>query len=119
MMLERTLDLERTTRRISGRSLGVWARIRRHLRLVLMVGGVLVVAVGNLVVRKGHRVLLEALHQLSANGTGCWRLAVAGRGRLKESLQQLAAEQEALAAARSRSIAIITAQPIRSSQARE
>jgi len=66
---------------------------RVRAELGMQPGELLVVAVGNLVVRKGHRVLLEALHQLSANGTGCWRLAVAGRGRLKESLQQLAAEQ--------------------------
>jgi membrane fusion protein, multidrug efflux system len=45
-MLERTADLEQTTRRIPRRSPGIGARIRRHLRLVLMVGGILVVAVG-------------------------------------------------------------------------
>ena len=46
MMLERTPDLEQTTRRIPRRSSGVGVSIRRHLRLVLMAGGILVVAVG-------------------------------------------------------------------------
>jgi membrane fusion protein, multidrug efflux system len=45
-MLERTADREQTTQRTPRRSLGVGASIRRHLRVLLMLGGVLVVAVG-------------------------------------------------------------------------
>jgi membrane fusion protein, multidrug efflux system len=46
LMLERTSDFEQTTGRIPRRSLGVGALIRRHVRLALMLGGILVVAVG-------------------------------------------------------------------------
>lgn len=55
-------------------------------------GEVLFVAVGNLVPRKGHRVLLEALKPLAGPDAPPWRLAIAGRGKQKEPLQQLAAE---------------------------
>jgi membrane fusion protein, multidrug efflux system len=46
LMLERTSDFEQTTGRIPRRSLGVAALIRRHVRLALMLGGILGVAVG-------------------------------------------------------------------------
>jgi starch synthase (maltosyl-transferring) len=55
-------------------------------------GDVLFVAVGNLVPRKGHRVLLQALQPLAGPDLPPWRLAIAGRGRQKEPLQQLANE---------------------------
>jgi membrane fusion protein, multidrug efflux system len=45
-MLERTSDFEQTTRRIPRRSLGVGTLIRRHVRLMLMLGGILVVGGG-------------------------------------------------------------------------
>jgi membrane fusion protein, multidrug efflux system len=45
-MLERTADLEQTTRRIPRRSSRIGALIKRHLRVALMLGGILVVAVG-------------------------------------------------------------------------
>lgn len=41
-------------------------------------GEVLILAVGNLDARKGHIFLLEALEQLSGQGIGPWRLAIAG-----------------------------------------
>jgi glycosyltransferase involved in cell wall biosynthesis len=52
----------------------------------------LFVAVGNLVPRKGHRVLIQALAPLTTPDLPGWRLAIAGRGRQKEPLQQLASE---------------------------
>jgi glycosyltransferase involved in cell wall biosynthesis len=55
-------------------------------------GEVLLVAVGNLVPRKGHRVLLEALKPLAGSDLPPWRLVIAGRGKQKEPLQQLANE---------------------------
>ena len=60
--------------------------------LALAPAEVLLVAVGNLVPRKGHRVLLEALAPLNVPDLPPWRLAIAGRGRQKEPLQQLATE---------------------------
>jgi glycosyltransferase involved in cell wall biosynthesis len=60
--------------------------------LGLRPGELLLVAVGNLVPRKGHRVLLEALQPLAGPDVPPWRLAIAGRGRQKEPLQQLAGE---------------------------
>lgn len=58
-------------------------------------GEVLILAVGNLDPRKGHIVLLRALHQLTAEGLGArWRLAIAGGrgGPERPRLQEFARE---------------------------
>lgn len=57
-------------------------------------GEVLILAVGNLDARKGHIYLLEALHRLSGQGIGPWRLAIAGGrgGPEKARLEAFAAE---------------------------
>ena len=52
---------------------------------------VVVLAVGNLVERKGHIILLRALAQLTEEGcTVPWRLIIAGRGPEREALEALA-----------------------------
>jgi len=57
-------------------------------------GEVLILAVGNLDARKGHIYLLEALHRLSGQGVGPWRLAIAGGrgGPERPRLEAFAAE---------------------------
>ena len=69
---------------------GTGDRVRAELGL--QPGELLLVAVGNLVPRKGHRVLLEALRPLAGSDVPPWHVAIAGRGKQKESLQQLAGE---------------------------
>ena len=67
------------------------APVRRELGLAE--GEILIVSVGNLYPVKGHIVLLQALVELAARpGLPPWRMALAGRGRLTESLKQFAAE---------------------------
>jgi glycosyltransferase involved in cell wall biosynthesis len=69
---------------------GTGERVRAELGLAP--GELLLLAVGNLVPRKGHRVLLQALQPLAGPDLPPWRMAIAGRGRQKEPLQQLAQE---------------------------
>lgn len=65
--------------------------LRRELALAPE--SVLVVAVGNLIERKGHAILLRALAQAhSANPAADWRLAIAGEGVERPKLEALAAE---------------------------
>jgi glycosyltransferase involved in cell wall biosynthesis len=53
----------------------------------------LVVAVGSLVERKGHMVLLRALAQLEREGLPrSWHVAIAGRGELEGALKAFVAE---------------------------
>jgi glycosyltransferase involved in cell wall biosynthesis len=65
-------------------------RVRQELGLGS--GDLMILAVGNLVPRKGHRVLLQALAPLAGAETPPWHVAIAGRGRQKGPLEQLAAE---------------------------
>jgi glycosyltransferase involved in cell wall biosynthesis len=69
---------------------GSGERVRAELGLTA--GELLLLSVGNLVPRKGHRVLLEALKPLAGTEVPLWRLAIAGRGKQKEPLQQLSNE---------------------------
>jgi glycosyltransferase involved in cell wall biosynthesis len=53
----------------------------------------LIIAVGSLVERKGHMVLLRALAQLEQEGLPkTWHVAIAGRGELEEALKSFAME---------------------------
>jgi glycosyltransferase involved in cell wall biosynthesis len=68
---------------------------RRRLRaeLGLADSDVLVVAVGSLVERKGHMVLLRALRDLRAQGLTNWHVAIAGRGELESALRAFIAAE--------------------------
>jgi glycosyltransferase involved in cell wall biosynthesis len=67
-------------------------RVRRELRLAPE--EVLVVSVGSLRERKGHRVMLEAAGRLQGFGLSTpWRLAIAGEGEDREVLEGLLRER--------------------------
>ncbi len=66
------------------------ARIRAEL--ALEEGDLLLLAVGNLYERKGHKVLLEALHRVLAEGKRPLHLAIAGRGAEHDRLIEFAEE---------------------------
>ena len=67
------------------------SKIRRELGL--REGELLVLAVGNLYERKGHRILLSAIHRLANDGKQRpLRVAIAGRGRERARLEALARE---------------------------
>jgi glycosyltransferase involved in cell wall biosynthesis len=54
---------------------------------------VVILAVGNLVERKGHIVLLKALAELEREGLAVpWRVIIAGRGEQRSALEGFAAE---------------------------
>jgi glycosyltransferase involved in cell wall biosynthesis len=53
---------------------------------------ILVLAVGNLIVRKGHAVLIRALAAAGAGSPVRWRLVIAGQGNERGPLEALAAE---------------------------
>lgn len=54
---------------------------------------VVILAVGNLVPRKGHIILLKALDQLRHDGlTVPWRVVIAGRGEERDRLESFASE---------------------------
>lgn len=68
------------------------ARPRRELAIGKR--EILILSVGNLYPVKGHEVLLRALGRLHNRRPGLdWRLAIAGRGRKRESLEALARER--------------------------
>ena len=68
-------------------------RMRVRAELGLRPDELLIVAVGNLVERKGHGILLRALAALDRAGLPpTWHVAIAGRGELEQPLKALAAE---------------------------
>jgi glycosyltransferase involved in cell wall biosynthesis len=68
-------------------------RLKVRRELGIPDDGLLVVAVGSLVERKGHMVLLRALARLDRDGLPpTWRVAIAGRGELEDALKGFIAE---------------------------
>lgn len=69
-------------------------RARVRAELGLGAHDVLVVAVGNLIERKGHIVLLRALASLQGAAAAVpWHVAIAGSGEEEENLRRFAAER--------------------------
>ncbi|HEX9729024.1 MAG TPA: glycosyltransferase family 4 protein [Gemmatimonadales bacterium] len=67
--------------------------IRRELGLAD--GEILIVAIGSLIKRKGHEILLEALAaHCTGEGIPRWRVAIAGKGEEREALETWAREHE-------------------------
>jgi glycosyltransferase involved in cell wall biosynthesis len=66
------------------------ARARVRAELGLAPDDLLVVALGSLVERKGHAVLLNALAPLAREDGPRWHVAIAGRGELEQPLRDLA-----------------------------
>lgn len=88
--LEKELDLSDTALRVILNGVPVRPGDRSKVRTELGLADdqLMLLAVGSLVPRKGHAVLIEAL---STIGAGKWMLAIAGGGAEKERLEALAA----------------------------
>lgn len=70
---------------------GSATRVRRELGVGE--ADLLVLAIGSLMKRKGHRVLLEAMRRVDAEGgTPAWKVAIAGEGAERADLEAFIAE---------------------------